>query len=281
MRFFYQARFPRLFLLFIVIGVIPCITVSCSNSGSSSTAGKLFDPGYGPFDKSGNYLEKEADTPAKQKRKPNLGSSSAIAASQPQQAKESYWDRRKREKEEAARAKEAEKLAKKQAEEAEKQAKENAKLAAQQAKEDAKKSKELATYQAKQEKEAAQQREEIARFEQKKAEEVSRNPPPSNTVAATKPAPKVASTPKPKPTPKVASAPKPKPKPAPKVASTPKPKPKPVVKVTPKTRYHLVKKGDTLYNISRRYSTSVSKIQSANGIKGTKILLGKTLKVPK
>jgi LysM repeat protein len=56
--------------------------------------------------------------------------------------------------------------------------------------------------------------------------------------------------------------------------SSPRPKPKPIVR-------HLVKKGDTLYSLGRRYGTSVSSIQRANGISGTNIRLGQTLKIPK
>lgn len=46
------------------------------------------------------------------------------------------------------------------------------------------------------------------------------------------------------------------------------------------SRYHTVKKGDTLYGLSRRYNTSVSAIQRANGMSGTVIGLGKKLKIP-
>lgn len=65
--------------------------------------------------------------------------------------------------------------------------------------------------------------------------------------------------------------PAPQPKPAPK----PKPKPKPA-----STRTHTVKSGDTLYSLSIKYGTSVSKIQSANGLSGTLIRVGQKLKIP-
>lgn len=58
-------------------------------------------------------------------------------------------------------------------------------------------------------------------------------------------------------------------------SSTPKPKPKPTV-----TR-HTVKRGDTLSVIASRYKTSVSKIQRANGISGSVIRVGQTLKIPR
>mgnify|MGYP005852353757 CR=1 FL=1 len=81
---------------------------------------------------------------------------------------------------------------------------------------------------------------------------------------------------------------KPEPRPEPRVASTPRrtskpqstPKPKPVV-VKPKKIRHTVKKGDTLYGLARRYGTSVSAIQKANGLKGNIIRTGKTLVIPK
>ena len=68
--------------------------------------------------------------------------------------------------------------------------------------------------------------------------------------------------------------------PSPSVASAPKPKPKPV-KVTPKPIRHTVKKGDTLWAISRKYGTTVTAIQRANGIKGTNLKIGRTLLIPR
>ncbi len=58
----------------------------------------------------------------------------------------------------------------------------------------------------------------------------------------------------------------------------------PKVKVTPKKpapRKHLVKKGDTLYGLSKRYGTTVGKIQKANGISGSMIRIGQRLKIPR
>lgn len=66
-----------------------------------------------------------------------------------------------------------------------------------------------------------------------------------------------------------------KPKPKPATVSKPKPDPKPVAV------RHTVKKGDTLSSLARRYGSSVSKIQAANGIKGSVIRLGQNLKIPK
>lgn len=78
----------------------------------------------------------------------------------------------------------------------------------------------------------------------------------------------------------VAPPPKPKPKPQP-IATKPKPpvvKPKP--EPAPVVQTHTVKKGDTLYSLSRRYETTVSAIQKANGLRGTNIRIGQVLKLP-
>ncbi len=58
----------------------------------------------------------------------------------------------------------------------------------------------------------------------------------------------------------------------------PKPKPKPT---TPTVSRHTVKRGDTLSTIASRYKTTVSKIQKANGLKGSVIRVGQTLKIPR
>lgn len=61
-------------------------------------------------------------------------------------------------------------------------------------------------------------------------------------------------------------------------------KPSQIATVAPKptttTTRHLVKKGDTLYSLSRKYGTTVSAIQKANGISGTSIHIGRTYIIP-
>ena len=78
---------------------------------------------------------------------------------------------------------------------------------------------------------------------------------------------------------------KPTPRPTTSVASnTVKPKPvakKPVVKAKPKTTRHTVRSGDNLYNIAKRYGTTVGAIQKANGIKGSIIRPGQSLAIPR
>lgn len=104
------------------------------------------------------------------------------------------------------------------------------------------------------------------------------NPPKSRRARNRGTNPKPSA--KPKETPKPKAIPKPQRKVMPTQAPTPKPKPKPV-KVKPKTIRHTVVKGDTLWGLSRKYGSSVSKIQKANGLNGTKIINGKTLVIPR
>jgi LysM repeat protein len=74
------------------------------------------------------------------------------------------------------------------------------------------------------------------------------------------------------------------PKAAPKKASRTAPRKSTAVTVKPKKKSpitHTVKKGDTLYGLSRKYGTSVSSIQRANRLKGSNIGLGKKLIIPR
>lgn len=74
------------------------------------------------------------------------------------------------------------------------------------------------------------------------------------------------------------------PRPAPTRVAPTRPKP-PIVRPSPpkpmhSTRSHTVAKGDTLYSLSRRYGTTVEAIQRANGLNGTLIRLGDSIKIP-
>ncbi|MBK1831178.1 LysM peptidoglycan-binding domain-containing protein [Verrucomicrobiaceae bacterium R5-34] len=99
------------------------------------------------------------------------------------------------------------------------------------------------------------------------------------------PSPAAASRPTYQPRPPVGtSRPTPTPRPRPAVVSKPKPKPKPVARTKPKSKppiRHVIKKGDTLYGLSRKYGTSVTAIQRANGLKGTNLRIGKSLLIPR
>ncbi|MEO1855862.1 MAG: LysM peptidoglycan-binding domain-containing protein [Rubritalea sp.] len=85
------------------------------------------------------------------------------------------------------------------------------------------------------------------------------------------------------PPPQYATAPKPAYTPPKKASSPSQPKSRAVV-VKPKKRSpltHTVKKGDTLYGLSRKYATSVNSIQRANGIRGSNIGIGQKLIIPR
>ena len=53
-----------------------------------------------------------------------------------------------------------------------------------------------------------------------------------------------------------------------------------VAPATSGTSSHTVRKGDTLYNLSRRYGTTVSAIRQSNGISGDLIRIGERLRIP-
>jgi LysM repeat protein len=91
----------------------------------------------------------------------------------------------------------------------------------------------------------------------------------STTVSSTRPKPKASST---------ASSSKPKSK---AVVVKPKVKPKTVAKAKPKSTRHTVRSGDSLYAIAKRYGTTASAVQKANGLKGTTIRPGQSLAIPK
>lgn len=73
------------------------------------------------------------------------------------------------------------------------------------------------------------------------------------------------------------------------VATTPRPRtasrPTPVRTIKkpaprPRSRYYTVRKGDTLYGLSRKYKTSVSAIQSKNSMRNTSLGIGQRLRLP-
>jgi len=61
---------------------------------------------------------------------------------------------------------------------------------------------------------------------------------------------------------------------------------KPVAKVAAKPKNksatnYTVKKGDTLYDLSKRFGTPIAAIQRANGLKGSNLSIGKKLVIPR
>ena len=52
------------------------------------------------------------------------------------------------------------------------------------------------------------------------------------------------------------------------------------VQTVSSTKMHTVSKGDTLYNISKRYDTSVEAIQTENGMFGTTLSIGQRIRIP-
>lgn len=52
------------------------------------------------------------------------------------------------------------------------------------------------------------------------------------------------------------------------------------VQTSASAKMHTVSKGDTLYNISKRYATSVAAIQSENGLSGTALSIGQRIRIP-
>ncbi|MAL00823.1 MAG: hypothetical protein CL536_01535 [Alcaligenaceae bacterium] len=53
-----------------------------------------------------------------------------------------------------------------------------------------------------------------------------------------------------------------------------------IVRRGPNLRTHVVRKGDTLYDLARRYSTSVGELRRLNNLKSTHLKLGQRLRVP-
>jgi len=195
--------------------------LSCGG-GDSSIAASDYNPGYGPFDKNGNYVEAWADKPAKKHWWARKGTTTPASSAKPKSTAIASNTKPK--------------------------------------------STALASN-------TTSSRAPGSVSTVSRSSSSYRRP---TTTVVSDPAPRPAYTPKPTYTPKA------KPKPA---YTPPKPKPKPTPKpVKPKKPApirHLVKKGDTLYGLSRKYGTTVSAIQRANRMSGTTIVTGKTLLIPR
>ncbi|MBT8043629.1 MAG: LysM peptidoglycan-binding domain-containing protein, partial [Verrucomicrobiae bacterium] len=112
----------------------------------------------------------------------------------------------------------------------------------------------------------------------------------ASAVASTDPQPTVptppviASNTTPIPQPTTRPAVRPTPPVGGRITPAPRPKPKPTVRAKPKRKppiRHTVKKGDTLWALSRKYKTTVTNIQRANGLKGTNLKIGRRLLIPR
>lgn len=106
-------------------------------------------------------------------------------------------------------------------------------------------------------------------------------PVETRTTTVYRPKTTTVSNPKPRTGSTASSSSKPKSKTA--VVVKPKVKPKAVAKSKPKSKStrHTVRSGDSLYAIAKRYGTTASAVQKANGIKGSTIRPGQTLTIPK
>ncbi len=49
---------------------------------------------------------------------------------------------------------------------------------------------------------------------------------------------------------------------------------------TTSSQLHIISKGDTLYNLSKRYNTTVAALQAENGMSGTSLSLGQQIRIP-
>ncbi|NIP95786.1 MAG: LysM peptidoglycan-binding domain-containing protein, partial [Akkermansiaceae bacterium] len=191
------------------------LTALLAGCGSSDISATSYNPGYGPFDENGNYVEAWADKPAKKhwwSRKPATPEAAGPApASGTKPVLLAGNSPRSRSREVETRP----------------QASRGGPMAS-----------------------------------LNRAAPVNRPPAP-------KPASPPSSSPPSSSRPPTTTPPSTSPPPvSPTPSSRPKPKPLPV-KVSPgkpATIRHTVRKGDTLYSLSRRYGTSVGAIQKANGI---------------
>ncbi len=226
----------------IAAAVAAVFLPGCSRSGISATAS--YNPGYGPFDKDGNYVEAWADKPAKKH----------------------WWSRKPA----------------------------NTKPARPTAPAATKKDPPLVASNTRRSSSSTRK---PSKAPGSPFASLNRTRLVSRPPAAKPPAPLPVSRPpasRPLPTPPlVVSRPQPTPPPVITrsersplpVATTPPPRaqPKPV-RVTPKRPAplrHVVRKGDTLFGLSRRYGTSVRAIQRANGIRGSTIRVGQGLRIPR
>jgi len=191
--------------LFLILPLLCLLIASCGSSGGKDSPSS-YNPGYGPFDQDGNYIEEWADKPAKKR----------------------WWGSSKK--------------------------KDDPKTA-------------------------------VAKKETPKPKVTSKPKVTPKSVASTTPIPKTTYT-APRPvTQPVSIPPKEYRAPTTTTYTPPVSKPKPtVVKVTPNKKApirHTIRRGDTLYGLSKRYGASVSAIKKANGLSGNTIITGRSYLIPR
>jgi membrane-bound lytic murein transglycosylase D len=59
-----------------------------------------------------------------------------------------------------------------------------------------------------------------------------------------------------------------------------RPTPRPSANATPAVRTHVVRRGETLYEIARRYGTEVNALKQANGLRNNELAIGQVLMLP-
>lgn len=189
-------------LCLLIIAVLAVLSSSCTRDISATAS---YNPGYGPFDRDGNYVEAWADEPARKRSWANDPTPAVEPVTPPVVEAPVLVSTRGRQ---------------------------------------------------------------IPNGSLMRPRSSAQTQPP----APTKP-PVVVRPSRPTPPPVVYNPPPPKPAPARVAPKPPKPTPR-------ATRTHQVVKGDTLYSLSRRYATTVEAIQRVNGLKGTTIRLGDSIKIP-
>lgn len=109
-------------------------------------------------------------------------------------------------------------------------------------------------------------------------------PTPTHTPTFTpSPTPLPTNTPtsRPSPTPTPTNTPAFTPSPTSTPTSVPTESSTPTSTVTPTPVIHVVKRGDTLYDIAREYNTTVRAIMEANGLESNRLSVGQELTIPK
>lgn len=244
--------------------------LALASCGGGDLGGKTAgaNPGVGPFDENGNYVEAWADNPPANKRRAPRRSN---PTPEPTPSRTLIAQRAKQEKQKAR-----EELLKKQRLDELERAK------TRREREQEEFDRYLARYNAQQQPTVNGTRTVVATRQSAGAprplselSDPSRVPPVIRNPAPAPPRPKVTppAPPRAKSKPPVKKAPT-------EAKARPKAEPMPKA-IAAKDRTHRVQSKDTLYALSRRYNTSVSAIKKANGLSSNTIQTGRTLRIPR